>query len=128
MRVDTDYCPGNGTRYQFVLAELPASGWYQRGTQLFVWLNADRNGGRSMVLPPGVLDRGYLADKLGGPMDGDFDAICEWLRIEGCDVRPRCAPLVEWTSAQCPKCGTWYSYPPDTPDPGPPVHACLVDQ
>ena len=87
MRVELDYCPGNGTRYQFVLAELPASDWHQRGSYLFVWLNSDRKGGRSMVLPPGYLDRGYLAEKLGRPMSGDLDAICGWLRAAGCDVR-----------------------------------------
>ena len=85
MKYTTNYEPGNGTRYEFTLLELPSPAW-PHGTKLFNWLNADRKGGRSMVLPPVGLDQGYMAEKLGGPMSGDLDAICVWLQSHGLQI------------------------------------------
>jgi len=36
--------------------------------------------------------------------------------------------LVEWMSAECPKCGCAYHYPPNEPDSGPPVHGCQIKE
>jgi len=87
MRYTTNYEPGNGTRYQFALVELPSCTIWAQGSQLFIWLNADRRGGRSMVLPPAFINRGYMAEKLDGPMSGDLDAICTWLQSHGVQIR-----------------------------------------
>lgn len=84
-----DWQPGNGTRYDLMLVNLPAT---MPGPQLAIltWVNAPRHG-RSMVLPVGdEIDVSYISDKLDvNPVDAL--AIARWLttlvgwHVEGID-------------------------------------------
>lgn len=74
--------PGNGSRYEFLLVDLPD------GQSVFFWMNRGESKRRNAMMVPNVgCDHWYISDKLDKPLDGDLTAIRDWLGAQGVNVR-----------------------------------------
>ena len=69
------YQPGNGTRYEIACIET------KPGLDLFVWINAPREGKVTRIARPSYIVAWWLSDRLN-VNDADCAALLAWLRDE----------------------------------------------